>query len=333
MNKPILHGLFFQGESMFSLLSYGEVLVDFLPTSVNDPSYIPLAGGAPANVAVAYAKLGGSGYFAGGISEDNFGNMLMQSLENEGVNTDFVKRIEGANTALVLVSLDSRGERTFNFYRHNTADMQYGISQVDKINWQNIGFFHFCSNTLTSQPMYSDTLYAIRKAKRNNVLISFDVNLRQQLWQDLSLLMSRVEACIEESDVVKLSKDEAEYLAKIKKVDVNVYVQHLLLLGAKLIVITDGPNPVQVTCASFSIMLTVPKISPVDTTGAGDSFISGFLFSLAKSVGDHENIDSLYEIIEQREHVSAAVLFGANCGAFTCQKKGAFTALPHLTDI
>ena len=248
---------------MFSLLSYGEVLVDFLPTSVNDPSYIPLAGGAPANVAVAYAKLGGTGYFAGGISEDNFGNMLMQSLENEGVNTDFVKRIEGANTALVLVSLDSRGERTFNFYRHNTADMQYGISQVDKINWQNIGFFHFCSNTLTSQPMYSDTLYAIRNAKRNNVLISFDVNLRQQLWHDLSLLMSRVEACIEASDIVKLSKDEAEYLAEIKQVDVNFYVQQLLLLGAKLIVITDGPNPVQVTCASFSIMLTVPKISPL----------------------------------------------------------------------
>ncbi|MFT7430412.1 MAG: fructokinase [Colwellia sp.] len=318
---------------MFSLLSYGEVLVDFLPTSVNNPSYIPLAGGAPANVAVAYAKLGGPGYFAGGVSEDNFGNMLMQALENEGVNTDFVKRIAGANTALVLVSLDSCGERTFNFYRHNTADMQYGISQVDKINWQNMGFFHFCSNTLTSQPMYSDTLYAIKNAKKNNVLISFDVNLRQQLWQDLSLLISRVEACIEESDIVKLSKDEAEYLAKIKQVDVDIYVQYLLLLGAKLIVITDGPNPVQVTCASFSIMLKVPKVSPVDTTGAGDSFISGFLFSLAKSVEDDESIDTLFEIIEQREHVSAAVLFGANCGAFTCQKKGAFTALPHLTDI
>lgn len=181
--------------------------------------------------------------------------------------------------------------------------------------------------------MYSDTLYAIKNAKRNKVLISFDVNLRQQLWQDLSLLMSRVEACIEESDIVKLSKDEAEYLAKIKQVDVDIYVQYLLLLGAKLIVITDGPNPVQVTCASFSIMLKVPKVSPVDTTGAGDSFISGFLFSLAKSVEDDESIDTLFEIIEQREHVSAAVLFGANCGAFTCQKKGAFTALPHLTDI
>jgi fructokinase len=318
---------------MLSLLSYGEVLVDFLPTSVNDPSYIPLAGGAPANVAVAYAKLGGISYFAGGISEDNFGNMLIQELENQGVNTNFVKIIEGANTALVLVSLDESGERTFNFYRHNSADMQYGISQVDKINWQNIGFFHFCSNTLTSQPMYSDTLYAITSAKKNNVSISFDVNLRQQLWQDLSVLMYRVEACIAESDIIKLSKDEARYLANIKQVDVESYINFILTLGPKLIVITDGPNAVQVTCDSFTVLVDVPRISPVDTTGAGDSFISGFLFSLAQSVEENENINTLFDVIKQRDYISAAVLFGSKCGAFTCQKKGAFTALPSLTDL
>lgn len=318
---------------MLSLLSYGEVLVDFLPTSVNDPSYIPLAGGAPANVAVAYAKLGGISYFSGGISEDNFGNMLIQELENQGVNTNFVKIIEGANTALVLVSLDESGERTFNFYRHNSADMQYGISQVDKINWQNIGFFHFCSNTLTSQPMYSDTLYAITSAKKNNVSISFDVNLRQQLWQDLSVLMYRIEACIAESDIIKLSKDEARYLANIKQVDVESYINFILTLGPKLIVITDGPNAVQVTCDSFTVLVDVPRISPVDTTGAGDSFISGFLFSLAQSVEENENINTLFDVIKQRDYISAAVLFGSKCGAFTCQKKGAFTALPSLTDL
>ncbi|MGK0271583.1 MAG: fructokinase [Cocleimonas sp.] len=318
---------------MLSLLSYGEVLVDFLPSSAHNPSYTPLAGGAPANVAVAYAKLGGTSYFAGGISEDNFGNMLIQELENEGVNTNFVKIIEDANTALVLVSLDSSGERTFNFYRHNTADTQYGISQVDKINWQNIGFFHFCSNTLTSQLMYSDTLYAITSAKKNNVLISFDVNLRQQLWQDLSVLMYRVEACIVQSDIIKLSKDEAEYLANIKQVDVESYINFILTLGPKLIVITDGPNAVQVTCDSFTVLVDVPRISPVDTTGAGDSFISGFLFSLAQSVKYNENPKALFDVIEQRDHVTSAVLFGAKCGAFTCLKKGAFTALPSITEL
>jgi len=333
MNKPILDGLFFQGEFMFSLLSYGEVLVDFLPTSVNDSNYIPLAGGAPANVAVAYAKLGGRGYFAGGISEDNFGNILIKELENEGVSTAFVTRIAGKNTALVLVSLDSSGERNFNFYRHDTADMHYGKKQIAAINWQGIGIFHYCSNTLTNQSMSDNTLYAIDIAKTNHVLISFDVNLRQQLWHDLTLLSERVEACIKKSDIIKLSKDEADYLAKIKQVDVDDYIDFLLSLGAKLIVITDGENPVQVSCASFAITLSVPRIFPVDTTAAGDSFIAGFLYYLTQTVNENESTNALFSAIEQRDHVSSAVLFAAKCGAFTCQNKGAFTALPSISDL
>ena len=164
-------------------------------------------------------------------------------------------------------------------------------------------------------------------------MISFDVNLRQQLWHGLTLLPERVEACVKKSDIIKLSKDEANYLADIKQVSIEGYISYLLSLGAKLIVITDGENAVQVTCASFSEKLDVPKISPIDTTGAGDSFISGFLFSLAQSVESNEYIKTVYDAIEQRDHVISAVLFGGKCGAFTCQKKGAFTALPHLTDI
>ncbi|MFT5295359.1 MAG: fructokinase [Colwellia sp.] len=318
---------------MLSLLSYGEVLVDFLPSSAHNPSYMPLAGGAPANVSVAYAKLGAMGYFAGGISQDSFGNMLMKKLKDEGVNTDFVARFPNENTAIVLVSLDESGERDFTFYRNNTADTQYTKVHIDKINWANVGIFHYCSNTLTNESMNEDTLYALDHARANNVAISFDVNLRQQLWSDIALLPARVEACLKNSNIIKLSKDEAIYLANIKNMNIADYISYVLSLGEKLVVVTDGPNAVQVTCARFSVMLNVPKISPVDTTGAGDSFISGFLFSLAKSVEDHENIDSLYEVIEQREHVTAAVLFGAKCGAVTCQRKGAFAALPYIDEL
>lgn len=316
---------------MLSLLSYGEVLVDFLPSN-NTNSYTPLAGGAPANVAVAYAKLGGTSFFAGGISEDNFGNMLMQQLKDGGVNTAFVKRFPDANTALVLVSIDNSGERAFNFYRHNTADTQYKRAQINGINWQAVGIFHYCSNTLTNQAMYDDTLFAIDSAKENNVLISFDVNLRQQLWHDLTLLPSRVEACIKQSDIIKLSKDEAEYLAAIKQMSIKEYTSFILELGAKLIVITDGANAVQVSCSNFSAMIDVPKIAPIDTTGAGDSFISGFLFSLAQAA-TNKNTQMLFNVIEQRDLVATAVLFAARCGAYTCGKKGAFTALPKLTDL
>ncbi len=313
---------------MFSLLSYGEVLVDFLPDEQGQ-SYYPMAGGAPANVAVAYAKLGGESYFAGGISRDNFGVMLAQELQKNSVNDKYIYRTEQANTAVVLVSLDSTGERSFNFYRDNTADTCYEKPQIDQINWQNISIFHFCSNTLTNATMNSNTLYTLEQAKQHNTLISFDVNLRQQLWNEVNLLPERVNTCLQLSDLVKLSKDEAEYLAVQAQQSYQAYIDSLLTMGIKLVVITDGPNPIQLLSSSFSTFIDVPTITAVDTTAAGDSFIASFIFSLT----EQSKIDTLASALIDVVKVTNAVVFAAKCGAYTCQRKGAFAALPTIDNI
>ncbi len=232
---------------------------------------------------------------------------------------------------MVLVSLDPQGERSFNFYRHNTADTQYGRPQIDEINWQNIAVFHFCSNTLTSESMHQDTLYAIEDAKMNDAIISFDVNLRQQLWHDLTLLPSRVEACLSTSDIVKLSKDEAEYLANTKQISLEAYYDRLLSLGVKLILVSDGANAVKLITPCHTSTFEVPSINAVDTTAAGDSFISGFLFNLTSALST--NKQTLDNMIEKPEQLSSAVLFGIKCGAYTCQKKGAFAALPSFSNL
>jgi fructokinase len=322
---------FYKGKTMHSLLSFGEVLIDLLPDSIDNNNYIPLAGGAPANVAVAYAKLGGSAYFAGGVSDDNFGEMLMNQLTLESVDTRYVEQIKNANTALVLVSLDMQGERSFNFYRHNTADMQYSRSQSERINWQNIGIFHYCSNTLTNEVMAENTFYNIESAKKNNVLISFDVNLRLQLWQDVTLLPSKIDACISKSDIVKLSKDEAEYLANEKQIDLDSYYAHLLAQNVKLILVSDGANAVKLITKNNYNSFKVPSITAIDTTAAGDSFIGGFLFHLAQLATSKNQ--TLLNAIEQPKLLSLAVLSGIKCGSFTCQNKGAFSALPTRLDI
>ncbi|GLX78696.1 fructokinase [Thalassotalea insulae] len=316
---------------MFSLLSFGEALVDFLPDNIEATSYTPLAGGAPANVAVAFAKLGGNSYFAGGISTDNFGTMLMQQLTEYGVNTSFVSQISDAISAIVLVGLDQTGERSFNFYRHHTADTQYTSADIANINWRDIGVFHFCSNTLTDETMYQNTLCAIKAAKSQNALISFDVNLRQQLWDDLTLLPARVSACIEKSDIIKLSKDEAQYLAQLQQLNIEQYTSQLLAQGVKLVVITDGANAVQFISPSFAGQQKVPEIKALDTTAAGDSFIASLLFYLTQYAGS--NAIRVIQTIEKQALVTAAVKFASQCGALTCQRKGAFTALPLITEL
>lgn len=316
---------------MVSLLSYGEVLVDFLPSLVERGGYLPLAGGAPANVAVAFAKLGGKSYFAGGISADNLGQHLLAELNSLGVNSSYVNIVEHANTAIVLVSLDADGERSFSFYRQQTADTQYPKESIEQINWANIGIFHFCSNTLTDKQMFDNTLYAIEKARAVNTLISFDVNLRQQLWSDLSLLPERVLACIQQSDVIKLSKDEALYLAELDNLNIEQYVAKLLKFGDKLVLITDGANAIQAICGNYTLSVEVPAIKAVDTTAAGDSFIASFLFYLSQHISVNE-IDPILDMSTQYV-ISDAINFAAKCGALTCLKKGAFAALPLIGDV
>jgi len=317
-----------EGVFMYSLLSYGEVLVEFLPSD-NGEHYYPMAGGAPANVAVAYAKLGGDSYFAGGISNDNFGEMLYQELTKNNVGSEYVYRVEQANTALVLVSLAPDGERSFNFYRHNTADTLYGQSQIAAINWQGISIFHYCSNTLTNKTMNDNTAFALKCAKKNNVLVSFDVNIRQQLWSDLSVLAGRIDECIKVSDLVKLSKEEAEYLAKQAGTNYHDYIKQLIAVGVTLVIVTDGAKAIHVTSSRYAVFLGVPTIKAIDTTAAGDSFVASFLFSLSQQTHD----STLRGSLEEQYKVTEAINFAAKCGAYTCQRKGAFAALPYINDI
>lgn len=323
---------------MYSLLSYGEILVDFLPADSASFQYTPLAGGAPANVAVAFAKLGGNSFFAGGISTDNFGSFLNKALIKEGVNTKYTVSFKNTNTAIVLVSLDDCGERSFNFYRQASADTKFNEEHINKIDWDDINIFHFCSNTMTDELMFSSTQYTIDKAKEKNTFISFDVNLRQQLWRDIDQLSTRVDKGLGKSDLVKLSKDEAIYLAKQKQMSIQNYLDYILTLGDKLIIITNGSDDIQVKSAHFSSFIQVPTIQAIDTTAAGDSFIAGFLYALTQvSVRDnHLKISSagiLKNSLLDIKIVTKAVLFAAKCGAFTCQKKGAFEALPALKDL
>lgn len=310
---------------MHTLLSFGEALIDFIPADNNATQYLPMPGGAPANVAVAYSKLGGCSFFAGGLSKDNLGQKLSNDLTQFGVNQDFVE-LRDESTALVLVTLDSDGERSFNFYRENTADTQYSIDTLKLIDWPDMDIMHFCSNTLTTELMYQNTEFALKKAKESNTLVSFDVNVRAQLWQENSYLIERVEAAVQHANLVKVSKEEAEYLARLASVPYPAYLQKLLCLGPKLIIITDGPNEIKLLSNDFETQAQVPTINAVDTTAAGDSFIAGFLKAISELSRQDEK--SLLEGVCNKELVRNAALFGAQCGAVTCQAKGAFASLP-----
>ncbi|KAF7763012.1 fructokinase [Pseudoalteromonas undina] len=309
---------------MTKLLSLGELLIDMLPQDSQNSAYLPIPGGAPANVAVGYAKLGGKAAFCGGMGDDYFAKQLTNALEQYNVDTEYLFTIEGAQTAMVIVSLDESGERSFNFYRHQTADLLLTNEHLKLINWDKLSTLHFCSNTLTNTAIAKTTVCALKQAKNNHKLVSFDVNLRYSLWQNSNDIEQNVHACYAYCDIVKLSRDELNFLATQRQQSVEAYLQSLLELGVTLVFLTDGPAPATVYHNAFTLSEAAPTITAVDTTSAGDAFIAGVLYYLNHS----DNAVPLTDKLNDESIVKKALHFGLRCGSKACLAKGAFPALP-----
>ena len=315
---------------MTALLSFGEVLVDLLPIDTGGTQHQPIAGGAPANVAVGFAKLGGRSLFAGGISTDEYGVMLQEALAQYRVATDYLVPFDGAPTATVLVSLDSAGERSFSFNRNGTADMLFRSQHFDMIDWELIDIFHFCSNSMTDDESFAATFYGVQLAYCKSKLVSFDVNLRPSLWSDTKLMAMRVERCYRYTHLLKLSRDEALYLADNRGVSLEEYWQYCIELGVECILVTNGDKEVQCVTSHTQFIVAVPTIEVTDTTAAGDSFVAGFLYAIAKDIEFDLAHLSIRQRLESSDCLRIAIDFAARCGALTCSQKGAFPSLPHL---
>jgi fructokinase len=110
------------------IVSFGEMLIDFVPTTsgvslAEAPGFLKAPGGAPANVAIAVSRLGGKSAFVGKLGDDEFGHMLAGILKENDVIASGINFDTGARTALAFVTLRADGEREFMFYRNPSADM------------------------------------------------------------------------------------------------------------------------------------------------------------------------------------------------------------------
>lgn len=154
---------------MSKIVCFGEALIDLLaqpPATPDAPrAFLQYAGGAPANVAVAAARLGADTHFAGMLGEDMFGDFLFDSFTAMGVATDCIVRTGEAKTALAFVALDADGERSFSFYRPPAADLLFRAEHFHPACFDRAGVFHVCSNSLTDEAVAEATLHGMARAR------------------------------------------------------------------------------------------------------------------------------------------------------------------------
>lgn len=322
---------------MPDIISFGEVLVDMLSSRIGQQqdgpeSFTKYAGGAPANVAVAVARLGGKARMTGKLGDDMFGHFLRDELNKAGVDTSCLLSTREANTALAFVSLDARGERSFSFYRNPSADILFRADEFQPEWFAEAGLFHFCSNTLTAPAIAAATLAGVQMARAHGWLISFDINLRHNLWPAGAAELPAIWPLIAEADVLKMSKEELEYLCD--GAPEAATLERLFAGPAQLLLITDGGNPLRIltrTRGSYhEQQLTPPVVTMVDSTGAGDAFIGGLLFQLAQRQVSRADLPTF---CENHPALQEAVLFAARCGGFAASRYGAFAAMPTLAEL
>lgn len=263
---------------MFDAVSLGELLIDFTEYGKSpngNTLYQRNAGGATANVMADLSAMGHQTAFIGKVGKDDCGKFLKNTLESYGINTHSLLLSKEAFTTLAFVSLDEKGERSFSFARNPGADTLLREDEVPEDMIKESKILHLGSLSTTAEPSKSATYKAIDIAKENHVLIAFDPNYRPSLWESKEKAVDAMIQITEKCDLMKATDEEAEMITKIG--NPALAAQKLCQMGPKVVAITSGGNGCTICLKGQTAYVPTTKVTPVDTTGAGDAFWAGFL--------------------------------------------------------
>jgi fructokinase len=312
---------------MYDITVLGEALIDFTEDGVSENGmrlFEQNPGGAVANVACAASKLGRKCAFIGKVGADMHGEFLKKTLENMGVDTSAMIMSQDYFTTLAFITLSRGGECVFSFARKPGADTQLTPQEVDTAIIDNTRILHVGSLSLTHEPARTATLYAIKRAKSNGAIISYDPNYRAMLWNNELEAAVHMRALISLCDVIKLAGDEAQIMTGTSNIEQAIRFLHNA--GAKCSIITLSRRGSIITIDGKSKQIPafyVPHV--VDTTGAGDAFLGAFLSRFILSGADLGAMD-IDTAGECARYASAAA-------AVSVARRGAIPSLANERDI
>lgn len=309
---------------MRDITTIGEILIDLTQTGVSAagiPQFAANPGGAPANVAVAAARLGARTAFIGKTGDDAFGAFLRDVLEKDQVDCSGL--LTGQQpTTMAIVSIDRCGERSFQFVRG--ADCALPPEEIDEGMIVSSKFLHFGSVSLSQGAARDGTIFAARTAKASGVLVSYDPNFRPALWRSEAEAIEWMRMPLPLVDVIKLSLEELPLITGAETPEEGSRL--LAAQGIRLVLITLGGEGS--FCRWQDQCFTVPGVCvPVaDTNGAGDTFLGAVLSQLCRR-GENP-LEGL-----RLEELQGILTLANRAAALTCSRSGAIPAMPALDEL
>lgn len=312
---------------MLDIIAAGEILIDMTQLRVGADGvrqYAANPGGAPANVAVAAARLGARTGFIGKVGRDVFGEDLRRVLEENNVDTRGLLVSGAAATTQAVVSVDASGERSFVFYRSPGADTLLTAGEALEALREIPAVLHIGSVSLTAEPSRSATLAAARFARAQGALVSYDPNYRASLWPDEQAAVAQMKKPLAFTDIVKVSEEELPLLAGTS--DLQEGGRRLLDQGASLALVTLGSQGVFYRFGALTGQVLGVAVQVADTNGAGDTFLGALLSALVRrKAGPLRGLT--------RDELEIYLRFANRAAAITCSRSGAIPAMPTLEEL
>lgn len=301
----------------------GEALMDVFgqghtPTGMALDARI---GGSPFNVARGLARLAQPVAFFGGVSNGFLGERLMSALQQEGIDTGCVVRLD-APTTLSLVGLDASGVPSYSFYGEACADRLVPLSALERVP-STAKVLHFGSYAMVVDPV-AQTQRALIEREHGRVLISYDPNVRLNVEPDLSTWREALNWMVPRTTLLKISAEDIELLAPHESVEelATLWVAQ----GVSLVVVTRGADGAWAWTARHHVSVEAKPCEMVDTVGAGDTFQAALLTWLA----EHDALSAADIQAMHALQLKDALDFAAAAAAITCSRRGA--DLPRRTD-
>ncbi|MHB1629206.1 MAG: carbohydrate kinase family protein [Bacilli bacterium] len=325
---------------MRRVMAVGEALIDFTALDENVPvgeaaAFARNPGGGPANAAVAIARLGGQAEMIGCVGGDPFGEFLLRTLVDYGVDTRHARVMPGFSTTLAFVARH-KGEPDYFFLRNPGADVLLSTEHVADVQFDGDTVLHFGSNALAALPIRQTLLEMMARTKSAGGWLSFDVNLRPAFWSGPDALEQAKHWCEEafkQADIVKVNRDELLWLSGQDDRAADHEADALRTLAERMpgvCVCTLGARGAMVLHRDWRdpVIVPAPHTLAVDTTGAGDAFIGALLFRLCS---DPVRLEGLHR--RSAEEWAADLHFANHASAISVTRQGAMTGMPTLAEV
>lgn len=313
-------------EKKFDVTALGELLIDFTENGHSDQGNILFEanpGGAPCNVLAMLTKLGKKTSFIGKVGKDQFGSRLKDTLEEVGIDTQSLRMDKKIHTTLAFVHTFEDGDRDFSFYRNPGADMMLTKDEVPMDVIAGSRIFHFGTLSSTHPGVREATRCALDKARAEGIMISFDPNLREPLWESLEDARREIAYGLGFCDILKISDNEMEFMTGTTDYTKGVQILRETY-QIPLILVTLGKEGSRAYYKDWMVE-AAPFIqeNTIETTGAGDTFCASILDYVLEHGLEDLSQDQLKEMLT----------FANAAASLITTRKGALRVMPSKEEV